>query len=237
MTTSTDPTDIARFTRSSNDAPPARLGIRYDRDGRFLPEAGNTVVCHVRPGSIEEAALNAARARLTIMPEADHFAFTPVESLHVTLFQGILDTRRRAPFWPEDRPTETPVEAMTAHFAGRLESFTPRAPFVFRPVGLTPTGVVLEGAEDADRRALADWRDALADLFGYRHPDHDGYVFHVTFAYPVAWLPDDRLAAWRNVLADALADLVAATPVLRFAPPAFCRFADMCAFEPVRHLT
>lgn len=236
MTTRPDPIDIDRFAHSRNAAPPARLGIRHDRDGRFLPEAGNTVVCHVRPGSIEETALSAARARLTVMPEADHFAFTPLESLHVTLFQGILDTRRRAPFWPEDRPTDTPVEAMTVHFSDRLEGFAPRAPFVFRPVGLTPTGVVLEGADEADRRALADWRDALADLFGYRHPDHDTYVFHVTFAYPIAWLPDDRLAAWRNVLADALADLLAAAPVLRFAPPAFCRFADMRAFEPVKRL-
>lgn len=236
MTTRPDPTDIDRFARSKNAAPPARLGIRYDRDGRFLPEAGNTVVCHVRQGSIEEIALSAARARLTVMPEADHFAFTPVESLHVTLFQGILDTRRRTPFWPEDRPTDTPVEAMTAHFARRLEGFAPPAPFVFRPVGLTPTGVVLEGADEADRRALADWRDALADLFGYRHPDHETYVFHVTFAYPIAWLPDDRLPAWRNVLADALADLLAAAPVLRFAPPAFCRFADMRAFEPAKRL-
>lgn len=233
---SAHPTDLDRFAAGHNAAPPPRLGVRYDRDGRFLPEAGNTVVCHVRPGSPEQAALVAVRDRLRAMPEADHFAFTPVESLHVTLFQGVLETRRTVPHWPDDLPLDASVEAATAHLLAKLEGFAPPPVFRMRPIGLTPAGVILEGATAADAAALAAWRDALADRFGYRHPDHDTYVFHVTFAYPIAWLPDDRLRAWRNVLDEALADLLAARPVLDFAPPAFCRFADMCFFEELEVL-
>lgn len=29
---------------------------------------------------------------------------------------------------------------------------------------------------------MKGWRDALADIFGYRHPDHDTYEFHITFS-------------------------------------------------------
>lgn len=230
------PTSLERFAASRNEAPPSRLGVRYDRNGRFLPEAGNTVVCHLRPGSPEQAALLAARERLVVMPEADLFAFTPVESLHVTLFQGILETRRAAPFWPDDLALDASVEAATAHLLGKLEGFPAGPAFRMRPVGLTPVGLVVEGAEPADVAALRRWRDGLADRFGYRHPDHETYVFHVTFAYPIAWLPDDRLRAWGNVLAEALETLVAAQPVLRFAPPAFCRFTDMRAFEELKVL-
>lgn len=236
MSASTMPTDLARFAESRHDAPPSRLGVRYDRDGRFLPEAGNTVVCHTRPGSAEEIALLAARDRLLAMPEAGHFAFTPPESLHVTLFQGVLDTRREPPFWPDDLALDATIPATTEHLLGKLDGFAPRAPFRFRAIGLTPNGVVLEGATPADAAALRDWRDGLADRFGHRHPDHETYVFHVTFAYPIAWLPDDRLRVWGNVLSEAFADLAAAAPVMSFAPPAFCRFADMRLFEELKRL-
>lgn len=236
MSASTSTLDLARFAESRHDAPPPRLGVRYDRDGRFLPEAGNTVVCSARRGSAEETALLAARDRLLAMPEADRFAFTPPESLHVTLFQGVLDTRREPMFWPNDLALDAPVPLATDHLLGKLEGFAPRAPFRFRAAGLTPLGVVLEGATSADVAALKDWRDGLADRCGFRHPDHETYVFHVTFAYPIAWLPDDRLRAWGNVLAEAHADLAAAVPVLTFGPPAFCRFADMCLFEELKVL-
>lgn len=230
------PTSLERFAASRNPAPPSRLGVRYDRDGRFLPEAGNTVVCHLRPGSPEQAAFVAARDRLLAMPEADLFAFTPVESLHVTLFQGILETRRMPGYWPDDLSLDASVEATTAHLLGKLEDFPGAPAFRLRAVGMTPVGVVVEGAEAEDVAALRTWRDRLAERFGYRHPDHDAYVFHATFAYPIAWLPDDRLRAWGNVLAEALADLTAARPILTLQPPAFCRFADMRAFEVLKVL-
>lgn len=230
------PIDLDDFAADTHDATPARLGIRYDAAGRFLPEPGNTVVCHLRPGSPELAALLSARDRLRVMPEADRFAFTPPDSLHVTLFQGVIDTRRRAPYWPADLPTDAPIEAATAHLLRKLEGFRPPASFALRPVALTPVGLVVEGAHEADVWALAEWRDALADRFGYRHPDHAAYVFHATLAYPIDWLPADRLRAWRNVLDEALADLIAAAPVFRLAPPAFCRFADMCRFEELKVL-
>ena len=42
----------------------ARLCKRFDAQGIFLPEHGNTVVAQVVPGSPTEAALIALRARL-----------------------------------------------------------------------------------------------------------------------------------------------------------------------------
>lgn len=35
------------------------------------------------------------------------------------------------------------------------------------------------------------WRDALSAPFGYRHPDHDTYAFHITFAYQLRRLDDE----------------------------------------------
>ena len=42
---------LLAFGRNANHAPPRHLGTRYDTEGRFLPEPGNTVVSHVTAGS------------------------------------------------------------------------------------------------------------------------------------------------------------------------------------------
>ena len=43
----TGSSNMVRYTRSANKQPPRHLGTRYSEDGLFLPEPGNTVVCHL----------------------------------------------------------------------------------------------------------------------------------------------------------------------------------------------
>lgn len=224
-------TDLSRFAAGANTTPPRHLGIRYDATGRFLEEPGNTVVCHLHPGSAEEQALVALRERMRAMPDADRLAFTPVSSLHMTLFQGIIEYRRTWPYWPRDIAADALIDETTRRFAERLQGFRGAGPFQVQATGLTPNGLIVEGAGEADRRTLAAWRDALAEVFGYRHPDHETYVFHVTLAYPIRWLDDARIPAWQAALAEGLADLQRAVPVMTLRPPAFCRFRDMELFE------
>ncbi len=222
---------LQRFSAAANDRPPRHLGTRYDRQGRFLPEPGNTVVCHLVEGSATAAALAGVRTRLMAMPDAASLAFTPLPSLHMTLFQGIIEYRRAQPYWPPDVPADTAIDTMTALYRRRLDGFRGCGPFRVKAIDVVPTGVTVAGATPDDERSLAAWRDALSEPFGYRHPDHDRYVFHITLAYMIDWLPEDRLPAWQAVLDESLAVLRRTTPVLELRPPAFCRFADMCWFE------
>lgn len=223
--------ELSRFARSRNAMPPIHLGTRYDGAGSFLLEPGNTVVCHLAAGSATERALSAARARYLAMPDAADLIFTPLSSLHMTLFQGIIEYRRKPGFWPADLPLETSIDDMTASMGGRLAGFPVVEPFGVRVAAARPTGLVVEGATPADRRAMQAWRDAFAELWGYRHPDHDDYVFHITFAYPVRWLDDGALPAWQAMLDEVAATLRAEVPVLELRPPAFCAFNDMNHFE------
>jgi hypothetical protein len=75
------------------------------------------------------------------------------------------------------------------------------------------------------------WRDKLARTFGYRHPDHDTYVFHITFAYLIRGLPDAAVPQWQPFLDESLEFLQRAAPVIELKEPAFCRFRDMTHFE------
>ena len=69
------------FAARNKDRPPPHSGLRFDASGNFLPEPGNTIVCHVVEGSRTQQSLIAFREALMALPFADHFTFTPVASL------------------------------------------------------------------------------------------------------------------------------------------------------------
>jgi len=214
-----------------NPAPPSHLGTRYDATGTFLREPGNTVVCHLIEGSPSQQAIIQARERFLAMPEASQFAFTPISSLHMTLFQGIIEYRRRLPYWPEDVALDTGIERMSEIYVDRLQSFGPFGPFNIEVTEVTPVGLTVNGITAADRRVMKEWRDAFADVFGYRHPDHETYAFHITFCYPMARLPEVALPAWQAMLDGTFATLRESARVIELKPPAFCTFDDMNHFE------
>lgn len=195
---------LAGYFAGSNLTPPLHLGRRYDSSGNFLTEPGNTVVCHLVDGSPSEAVVVEVRERMRAMPHTDRLAFTPVSSLHMTLFQGIIEYRRRLPYWPEDAPLDTSIDDMTRLYQERLNGFEGRGAFKIRVVDVVPTGLTVAGATDEDVRILRAWRDALSAPFGYRHPDHDSYTFHITFAYQIRRLDDERITQWQQLFDDCL---------------------------------
>jgi hypothetical protein len=212
------------------------LGVRFDTTGRFLPEAGNTVVAQVAPGSPTEAALTGLRAALLALPEAGHFAFTNPASWHMTVFEGVIETRRMAEFWPEGLAPDLPIDTVTDRMIDRLAGWQAPPDFAMRITAVTPFGLRLTGATPADETVARDWRDRLSATFGLHRPGHETYGFHITLAYAVTPLPAGALPDLRRAMDDLTRQMQAAVPVLDLARPAFCRFADMNAFPPVHPL-
>ncbi|MGY3611386.1 DUF1868 domain-containing protein, partial [Bradyrhizobium sp. Lot11] len=165
------------------------------------------------------------------MAEASQFLFTPVSSLHMTLFEGIIESRRRQSYWPDDIPLDAPIDDMTELLAARLEGFSMAESFKVAVVEARPSGLVVDGATEKDRNIMHAWRDAFADLLGYRQPNHADYQFHVTFAYPVERLEDEALPRWQAMLDEVTADIRRKAPVFELTPPAFCAFEDMNHFR------
>ena len=230
MPTDTLSPELLAYSASRNATPPPHLGTRYLRTGGFLPEPGNTIVCHVAKGSRTQEVLVEARDRYLAMPEAAQFVFTPITSLHMTLFQGIIEYRRRPGFWPDGVPLDAPIDEMTEIMAARLETLAVFEPFQVEVTHARPSGLLVDGPRERDRKAMRQWRDALADLLGYRHPDHDDYPFHITFAYAIEWLENDALPRWHAMLDEVATEIRQKMPVLELDPPAFCSFEDMNHF-------
>ncbi|MHC2359291.1 DUF1868 domain-containing protein [Rhizobium leguminosarum] len=231
MTTTTFSPELLLYSKRHNPTPPVHLGSRYRKVGGFLPEAGNTIVCHLEKGSQTQTALIEAREKYLAMPEALQFLFTPISSIHMTLFEGVIETRRRQDSWPGDLPLDTPIEDMTALMAARLEGFSMFDPFKVAIVDARPSGLLVDGATENDRRVMRAWRNALADLLGYRQPSHEEYKFHMTFAYAIERLEDEALPRWQAMLDEVADDIRRKAPVLELTPPAFCVFEDMNHFH------
>jgi hypothetical protein len=223
--------DLLKYSKSRHPEPPPHFGTRFNASGDFQYEPGNTIVCHVVEGSRTQDVLIDTRARFLAMPEAKQLAFTPISSLHMTLFQGIIEYRRKPLFWPADLAHDTSIDEMTDVMQERLSAFSAQDPFKVAVTHARPTGLIVEGATQGDRRTMRSWRDAFADILGYRHPDHEDYVFHITFDYVIERLEDEALPRWQQMLDEVAADIRDRAPVLELNPPAFCSFDDMNHFE------
>lgn len=224
------------FTEIGRSEPPHHLNRRFDTDGTFLPQPGNTVVSHVVDGSATQRALVRVREALKALPYGDRFAYTPVSSLHMTVFQGTIEGRRKPDYWPQELASEAPIDETTTFFLGRLKAFPAVSAFRMRPVEVTPLGVVVTGATLEDERNIRALRDRLTAPFGYSHPDHDSYTFHITLAYLKAWLPTGAETPYLPALAELTRSLVTEVEVLELEVPAFCTFNDMTEFKPQHYL-
>ena len=215
---------------------PPHTGVRFEESGRFLQERGNTIVNHVVEGSQTLKALLEIRERMMGLSHADHFAFTAPGSLHMTLAQGILETRRKKHYWPEGLDLNAPVDDITAVYLERFAGFPDHGAFAVRVEAMSPLGLIVRGATAEDEATMRRWRDAVCEPFGYRHPDHDDYEFHITIAYLARWLPAEALGAYETALDEMLDHLNRTNPVLELGEPALCSFEDMNHFEPLLYL-
>ena len=215
---------------------PEKLGIRLDESGTFLPEPGNTVVCHAVPGSLTHKAMIKVRDKLQALDSGGHFTWTPASSYHMTVYNGAIDSQREQHHWPADLPLDATIAQTTDYLIPRLRGFRPGAPFSVKLDRITPHGLRVSGATAKDEHIIREFRDRLTQPFGYRKPDHDSYGLHLTLAYAVRWLPPEACDIYLPALQQIAAAFQAEVPVLELGPADFCTFEDMNHFEPVLRL-
>jgi len=213
---------------------PDAVGKKFTLDGAPLACPGFTTLCHVDPGSDAFAALVEAQEQLKAGPLASAFSFLPASSLHMTLFEGVIDYSRTRERWPAHLSTDVPISHVAKDAAQRLKGIEIAKRVCVRPVNIfAGFSVSMSGAGPADDALLRQTRNTLRGATGIHRPDHDSYQFHITLAYLLRWL-DPHAAEQIIELSEEIADMLCVkVPEMVVGPVELCRFDTMHHFETV----
>ena len=168
------------------------------------------------------------------------FAFTPLSSYHMTIFEGVIDLVRKPDYWPSDLPFDAPLGLCHRTFLEKLEQFDLGSDPTFR-LRLAPrevdralqpgAAIMLVPADAQEETKLRTLRDRLSVLLKLRHPGHDRYKFHITQTYRLKPLNEAETQTYRQLRDRAMEQLEKASPVIALGPPHFTFFDDMFEFR------
>lgn len=219
--------------------------LKFSPDGAVRPFAGNTVICHLPVQCAMRDEMASFHDKLQAASYRARLGLTTVDSYHMTIFPGANDQGRRVSGWPSYVPLDATMEECNAAVAQRMRAAHLRCQLPIRvavdvPGTLTyPRACTLrmKAVDAAEETKLRSVRDQLAEVYGFRLPDHASYAFHITMAYQVAALSEPQAKEFETLRADYVRRIVAAEPVLEFGNPEYCTFQDMFHFEPKVLLT
>jgi hypothetical protein len=223
-------------------AAPANVGRKFADDGRVLPFAGNTILCHLPQQGADAEPLRALIDLYRALPSepfARRFTALPSHSLHMTVFGGANDLERNGPGWPSGLPRDMPIEECTRILGERLAGFATRLHLPIRMVvdpgegqaGDDRLTLYLLPADASENARLRELRDRLSALLGIRQPNHDSYRFHITLAYRVQPLGAPETHAFRAFRTHWHGQVASRCPELRLGPLEYCAFTDMFHFD------
>jgi len=162
----------------------------------------------------------------------------PPSSWHMSVFEGALDKRREAAYWPADLDLNASIADCTTLLEKKLESFDLQyeTPFRLSVIGFKPLvssiSIHVE-PRTAENIAIRHLRDRLADVTKMKQNGHDKYRFLLTLAYMLRYLSDEQEKELMEFLMRHFKDM---PKELELGLPEFCRLEDMFAFERVLYL-
>ncbi|KPB72040.1 DUF1868 domain-containing protein [Pseudomonas cannabina] len=217
---------------------PYDVDRKFYADGKARPFAGNTIISQIPLRTPANDALTLVRNTLATHEFSQCLSLLPPSSYHMTVFEGVIDEQRKAPFWPAEVPGDAQVQVCTHYFTERLKNFALEENFrlqmrfdefnVYRDSGAT---LRLVPANLQERNKLRDLRDRLAQCLGIRSPDHDNYGFHITLGYLVRWMTPEQTRDYASIQRECLGYLRQTFDSIELDAPRFCTFNDMLAFD------
>jgi len=229
---------VADLSQNKDGRPPRFVDSRFAEDGSPLPYAGLTFVSSPSAGSVISNWLAEFIEKLRAVQGACVFAWLPLSSLHLTLFDGACDRRRRPELWPSDVALDMSMRQLRDIYRARTELLAAPAMTGLEFCGLEsgPNGgglVLLLKPAGLNMPVMRQYRDRLADALGIRAPDHDSYRFHVTIAYLVRWMDAERATSFAAAAESLYANMVGRLGPFDLAPARLCAFEDMTRFVPI----
>ncbi|KAK3672757.1 hypothetical protein LTR78_007343 [Recurvomyces mirabilis] len=206
---------------------PSGIPDKFDLVGNVQPFAGNTIICPLA-NTFEELK----QSRLSHL-----YTLLPPSSWHMTVFEGVVDSRRGKGQWPSDIAANASLAECIENFKKKLADFdlATDLPFHVKTAAIEFAGS-LSGIRATlepipkDEKQLRGLRDRLSDSLKIRSKKHDTYGFHLSIAYMLRFPTDEQQTELREIF-ERYFEMVPKQTALE--PPEFCTFEDMFAYHAV----
>ncbi len=213
------------------------IGKKFYEDGKIRRYPGNTVVARVRSDSPAYSAMAALYGMVKEAQLDDHIILMPHDSYHMTVIRGVNDQVRTDAYWPESLPKDTPMEQMDNYISeavGRVK-MPARVQMKFDRIDFSTTcmKVLLLPDNEADAKALKEFRDGVAKEIGLALPGHDEYRFHITLGY-TRIIPEGENAVRMDRMIQKMDAFIAEQEPFEISDPYMAFYDDMLEFSPVR---
>ena len=213
------------------------IGTKFNADGTVRRFPGNTIISMVNHEKDVFTHFLHVRELFMASPAAPCVTLLPLDSIHMTVIEGVCDQVRRPGYWTSFLPLDCPLCATDALFEERFAELAPLGKVTLRMSHVVCTGAILlrmEPVTPADEAHLRAYRDAASAALGLRFPNHDSYHFHITLGY----FTKEPTPAQEQALAEfcAQADRYIAEHDIRMQAeePLLTFFDSMFRFEPHR---
>jgi hypothetical protein len=215
---------------------------KFNQHGEFQTYPGNTIVCNLSgQPEVLETILWIQNEHKTKLPFVHKFAWTPVESFHMTVFELLCHYNRKETHWSSKLATDAPLEETDRFFARALESVSFPERFTMRVEKISKTSIVLSPHDESVANLLNTFRDQVSGLTGVRFPNHDTYKYHITFGYQLIKISPEEEALLAELQHDISKIVAERMNAIVMDTTDYTVFKDMTRFIPyeenARHYT
>ena len=138
---------------------------------------------------------------------------------------------------PESFPESLPRDEASAILAEQLDGLGLPTHFRIMVDGLFAAhSLTVSGADETEETALRQVRATLGDATGIQFADFDDYIFHITIAYLIDWLPEATAREIAEFSSEVDRRFQGEIGHIELGHVEFCNFDSMHHFEPVRIL-
>lgn len=213
------------------------IGTKFNADGTVRRFPGNTIISMVNHGKDVFTHFLHVRELFMASPAAPCVTLLPLDSIHMTVIEGVCDQVRRPGYWTSLLPLDCPLSATDALFEARFAELAPLGEVTLRMSHVVCTGAILlrmEPVTPADEARLRAYRDAASAALGLRFPNHDSYHFHITLGYFTKEPTPEQEQALMEFCAQADRYIAEHDIRMRAEEPLLTFFDSMFRFEPHR---
>ena len=213
------------------------IGTKFNADGTVRRFPGNTIISMVNHEKDVFTHFLHVRELFMASPAAPCVTLLPLDSIHMTVIEGVCDQVRRPGYWTSLLPLDCPLSATDALFEARFAELAPLGEVTLRMSHVVCTGAILlrmEPVTPADEARLRAYRDAASAALGLRFPNHDSYHFHITLGYFTKEPTPEQEQALMEFCAQADRYIAEHDIRMRAEEPLLTFFDSMFRFEPHR---